>query len=61
MVGIAEIGVRVNLLIVYFGAFIKDYRLEKYFFALDRPLVTRSPPEPRKEVILEHDFGADLA
>ncbi len=54
--GIAEIGARVNPLIGYFGAFIKDYRLEKYFFAIDRHLVTRPLKEPRTKVIPEHDF-----
>ena len=39
--GITEIGARVNPLIGYFGAFIKDYQLEKYFFEIDRRLVTR--------------------
>ncbi len=56
MVGNVEIGVRVNLLIGYFGALLKDDRLEKILFVLDQRLVARRLPAWMKEVSPEPDF-----
>lgn len=56
MVGNAEIGVRVNLLIGYFGVLLKDDRLEKILFVFDQRWVARRLLALMKEVSPEHDF-----
>lgn len=56
MVGNVEIGVRVNLLIGYFGVLLKDDRLEKILFVLDQRWVARRLLALMKEVSPEHDF-----